>query len=292
MRTIKLIFIIPCLLFVFSACQKDNFSAPNATISGAFTDAEIGGPLNLSENGSGGTLNLLVNDPVLYPIPSTINYVLKQDGTYFNSYVFAENYLIFPVAASGPWRYCGQVAPTAALPGGVPDSIKIKVVAGQNTVTNFKVYPYFRLTIAVVDTNVTVNITRSVQATLAGNNITGGSDLVVYVNNYPTVFSGTSPNAPGTAYYVDKWNFTINNTVPVTQVWGAAQTTQYYAFGTDLKLPINNIMNASGSAVQVYGIGWAATHWPKGTYYWRASIVGAGSGGQANYSNTVAAVVH
>lgn len=290
MRTIKLIFIIPCLLFVFSACQKDNFAAPNATISGSFTDAEIGGPLNLSENGSGGTLTLLVNDPVLYPIPSNLTYVLKQDGTYFNSYVFAENYKAFPTSASGPWIYTGQVAPTAAKPLGVPDSTNITVTKGGNTVTNFKVYPYFRLTIAVVDTNVTVNITRSVQAAFANNNLTGGSDLVVYVNNYPLVFSGTSPNAPGSNYYVDKWNFTINSTTSGV-VWSAASSSQSYTYGTDLKLPINDIMN--GASVQVYGIRWALTHWPKGTYYWRASIVGAGSsGGQANYSNTVAAVVH
>ncbi len=290
MRTIKLIFIIPCLLFVFSACQKDNFSAPNATISGAFTDAEIGGPLNLSENGGGGSVNLLVNDPALYPIPSNLGYVLKQDGTYFNSFVFADKYRMFPQVGSGPWIYTGQVAPTAALPGGVPDSINVVVAKGQNTVTNFKVYPYFRLTIAVVDTNVTVNISQSVQSVLNVNNITGGGDLVVYVNNYPTVFSGTSPNAPGSAYYVDKWNFTINNTTTGV-TWSAASSSQSYTFGTDLKLPINDILKTDGS-VQVFGIRWALTHLPKGTYYWRASIVGTKSNGQPNYSNTVAAVVH
>ncbi len=301
MRTIKLIFIIPCLLFLFSACEKDNFTGPDATIQGAFTDAELGGPLSFSQNGGGGNIRFLVNDPAKYPIPSANDYALKQDGTYYNSFVFAENYKVFPSSGSGPWIYLGNgVLPTALVPNGKPDSLNVTINKGVNPPINFKVYPYFRLTISAVDTNITVNITRSVQAAFAGNQVTGSNDLIVYVNNYPLVNSGTSGNAAG-RYYVNRWNFTINSTTTGV-VWGpngvGSSTTQSYTFGTPLLLPKDNIYGPppAGSppgtlgSILVYGIGWQATHWPKGTYYWRASI--QGTIGSACWSNTVSDVIH
>jgi hypothetical protein len=278
MRTIKLLFIIPCLLFVFSACQKDNYQAPNATISGALTDAELGGPLSLSQNGSGGSVRYLVNDLAKYPSPSALDCPIKQDGTFFNSQYFAENYKVFPLAASGPWQYTNATDLTKA-----GDSLRVNVAAGQNTVSNFKVYPYFRISLSVVDTNCTVTITRSAAATVNANNLTDANDLVIYVNNYALVNSAISSNSTG--YYINQWRFTINNTSTPATTW-ATGTTQAYTFGTPLTLPIKT------TAGGVLGVQWAVTHLAKGTYYWRASIVGHGSNGAANYSNTVIATVH
>ncbi|MDB5030146.1 DUF3823 domain-containing protein [Mucilaginibacter sp.] len=294
MRTIKLIYIIPCLLLALSACQKDNYPAPDATISGTFLDAETGGQMELKQNGTdAGSIRFIVNDPAKYPAPSALDYVLKQDGTFYNSLVFSENYRVLPLPGSGPWVYTGNgVVPTAASPGGKPDTLNVTVAPKTTTVIpTYKVYPYFHLTLTMVDTLATITITRSLQATLANNNLTNANNLCLYVNNYPLV-NGNVSQKTGTAYYVNRWNFSINNTVPTTQVWGPAQSTQYYAFGTPITLPINNILKADGT-VNIYGVKWAGTHWAKGTYYFRASIVGAGStNSKENYSNTTTTVIH
>jgi hypothetical protein len=300
MRTIKLIFIIPCLLAVFSACQKDNYKAPDATVSGALTDAEIGGPLSLPQNGQGGTIRYLVNDLAKYPTPTGLDLTMFKDGTYTNTQMFAEKYQVWPLDRTGPWQYTKATAPAYA-PTANPltllgDTLNVTVAAGANTVTNFKVYPYFRITISVVDTSVTCTITRSAAATAANNNLTVAPDLIVYVNNYPNVHSGVSSN--NTGYYINQWRFNVSNTSAAGQDFSGTQTTKTIVFGVPFTLPSADIMkppvppSTVSPGVNVVGIKWAVTHLPKGTYYWRASIVGAGSNGQANYSNTVQAIVH
>lgn len=187
MRTIKLIFIIPCILLVFSACQKDNYAAPNATIFGALTDGEIGGPLQLSQAGSGGNVRMIVNDPAKYPAPSTFDLQLKADGTYSNSLVFAENYKVFPLAQSGPWQY---------LPG---DSVKINLPDKGNVELNFKVVPFFRIAASVTDSTFTYTITKATTTTVT-NNL---SSVLLLINNYPIVNESVSSNKVG-SYYLNQ----------------------------------------------------------------------------------------
>ena len=301
MRTIKLLIIIPCIAFLFSACEKDNYAQPDSSISGALTDAEIGGPMSFSKNGGdGGTLRFLVNDPSRFPSPSNLDMTMKADGTYLNTRVFPENYKVWLVDAAGPYKYTKLVAPAYA-PTANPlsllgDTILVNVPSKGMAVTNFKVYPHFRITLSMVDTQATVTITRSAYATFANNNLTATGNLSLYVNNYSQVNDGTSGNTEG-KYYVNRWNFNINNTTPAGQTWDATNSVKTIVFGTPFTLPVSDILKtvvppATVGAVQMPGVKWWTTHWPKGTYYWRVSCVGAGSSGKSNWSNTVQAVVH
>lgn len=289
MRTIKLIFIIPCVLFVFSACQKDNYSGPDAGIFGALTDGQIGGPLQLSAAGANSAIRMIVNDPAKYPSPGQSDLSTFADGTYKNTRIFAENYKMLPLLQSGPWQYI-SVANPVLHPNG--DTVAVNIAAGKQTEVNFKVNPFFYISTPVVaDSVVTFTITKSTTTTVS-NNLTTDNNVLILINNYPIVYEGISSNVYG-KYYQNQFQYTYRT----DQAVGAAK---YYAYGTSIT-PSFGVAGHSTAQVATNpktggawnaSFPWTLTHLPKGTYYLRIAVVGGGSGGKYNYSPVVQFTVH
>jgi hypothetical protein len=266
MKLIKHLLILPLALLFLAGCKKDNYDAPNASIHGALTDAEIGGVLELSGAGTtnsfgAGTysnVRMLVNDPAKYPSPSPFDLVTRGDGTYSNSQIFAENYRIFPLAASGPWQYLG-------------DSTKVSIGAGQDVEVNFKVTPFFRITAPVVaDSALTFTVTKAA-ATPATNNLTTTNNLIILINNYNIVNESVSSNKAG-AYYQNQFQFTVTNSI--------------------LGVPYTPTAGTDVSSGKPYSFKFGLAHLPKGTYFFRIGVLGSGSNGKYNYSPVVQATIH
>lgn len=201
MKTIQSILLLSYALLLFAGCAKDNYAAPDAGINGTLTDAQTGGSLQLSETGLNSSVRMIVNDPAKYPSPSPLpDLVVKSDGTYSNSRIFAENYKVFPLAQSGPWQYMG-------------DSTRVSIGNGQNNPTvNFKVAPYFYIstpTVSVADSSVTFTITKSTVATIT-NNLSATNNLLILINNYNIVDESICSNQKG-KYYQNQWQTTVTN---------------------------------------------------------------------------------
>lgn len=131
-----------------ASCEKDNYDAPTAGLSGRFIDADTkalveqdiinGTQIELKEHG--------------YENPSSRFLVVKNDGTYMNTMLFANTYTVQPVR------------------GNFVDVAPQDVVIGTNTVLDFNVKPYIR----ILDANYTragnlVTVTFRVQQTTANN---------------------------------------------------------------------------------------------------------------------------
>lgn len=120
MRTL----IILCIAtLAFTACEKDNYDAPTAGLSGNFIDAETN-ELVQQDIIRGTTIELIEHgyDPVT---PQYL--IVKNDGTYDNSLLFANTYTVKPVR--------GNFIAVEA------QEVKI---SGQ-TKLDFRVTPYIRL---------------------------------------------------------------------------------------------------------------------------------------------------
>jgi len=249
MKTIKSLILLSTALVVFAGCGKDNYATPNSSIHGALTDAETGGTLELSEAGSNSAVRMLVNDPAKYPAPSPQDLAVKQDGTYSNSLIFAENYYVFPFNTSGPWQYISN------------DSLKVSIGSGQSVTVNFKVAPFFYITKPTVSNTtgtiyqVSFTVTKSTVTTVsndldAGNN----NNLLVLVSNDPIVNESVASNVNG-SHYQNQWQYTVG-----PEIYGTTYNATF-----DFAL-----MNK-----------------PHGTYYVRVAVVGNNSNGHFNYSPTV-----
>lgn len=83
----------------FTACTKDNYEAPAASLSGQIIDVETNEPIP-QQSINGGTLQLFQTD--LVDNPTSINSVFKSDGSYQNSMLFNGNY---KVVINGPFFY-------------------------------------------------------------------------------------------------------------------------------------------------------------------------------------------
>jgi hypothetical protein len=272
MRTIKLIYIIPCLLFVFSACQKDNYAGPNAGIYGALTDAQIGGTLQLAQAGSEGNIRMVVNDPAKYPAPQNEDITLFADGSYKNTRIFAETYKMFPLYQSGPWDY--PATKTNQLTQG--DTLNVNIPAGQQTQVNFKVFPFYYITAPTVsDSTVTFTVTAST-GSKAGNTLSGSNNCIILVNNYPIVNTSVSSNTAG-KHYQNQFQFSVTNSI-----LGAPFTPLYVIPAT----------STTPAITTTYSVPWRLTNLPKGSYYFRIGIQGNKANSQWNYSPVVQATIH
>lgn len=259
MKIIKFILIVPCILLIFTGCKKDNYASPDSSIHGALTDGEIGGTLELSQAGSNSTVRMTVNDPARYPSPGNFDLVVKTDGTFSNSLIFAENYKVYPLALSGPWQY---------LAG---DTARVTIGSGQDVAANFKVIPYFRITApTVTDSTVTFTVTKAT-ATPTTNNLTNNNNCLILINNYNIVNESVSSNTTG-KYYQNQFQFKVDNSI--------------------LGAPFTPTAGTDATTGKPYSFKFALTHLPKGTYYFRIAILGSGSGGKYNYSPVVQATIH
>jgi len=89
----KLILISLFALTAFSSCKKDNYEGPDAGLSGKFIDAETG-ELVQQDIIRGTQIEMIEHgyDPV-----SPQFLIVKTDGTYDNSLLFANTYTVRPV---------------------------------------------------------------------------------------------------------------------------------------------------------------------------------------------------
>ncbi|WP_345952903.1 DUF3823 domain-containing protein [Mucilaginibacter sp. PAMB04168] len=254
MKNLKYLFILSCMMFVFASCKKDNYDAPDASIHGALTDGDTGGPLELSQAGSNSNVRMIVNNPAKYPTPGNFDLAVKGDGTFSNSTVFPESYKVVPLAQSGPWQYLGG------------DSTRVTLASGQDVRVDFKVYPFFRITApSVADSTVTFTVTKAT-ATPASNGLTTANNLLLLINNSVIVNESVSSNRVG-SYYQNQFQFTVTNAILGNPYTPAA--------GTD------------ASTGKTFSFNFSKTHLPKGEYYLRVAVLGSGSNGKYNYSPVV-----
>lgn len=151
------------------ACEKDNYKAPDASISGNIVDAAGKNVPLQTLNGS-----LLQLYQTTYAKPEPINAAIHSDGTYANSFIFSGNYKI---VVTGPFVY--------------RDTLNVNI--NGNLRQDIKVQPYLAVTCEVVgktatEISVKVKIKRDAQngqkiarvAVVAG--LSNSTDINVYYN--------------------------------------------------------------------------------------------------------------
>lgn len=203
MRTRYIFLIIPFVVLLYAGCKKlDNYPAPNSGIYGTLTDAETGGPLILP-TGSG-TIRLLEQNP-LYPNPEAIALSINSKSAYYATQLFADKYLVFPLALSGPFVY-----PSPS------DSVLVTLPANGMAEANFAVIPYYRIAASISDTTITYTITSSNYTAANGGQLT---NVYFLISVDSSLTLGTSSQQPG-GYYVNK--FPLSN--PSNAILGVQST--------------------------------------------------------------------
>lgn len=113
------------MIAALTACEKDNYDAPDGGVSGNIIDAKTNEPVPLPVEGSTGTMIRLMEVGTKATKP--IGFYAKQDGSFANTKVFNCEYT---VTATGPFQ--------------IVESPNV-IVKGQ-TKTDIKVTPYSRIT--------------------------------------------------------------------------------------------------------------------------------------------------
>ncbi|RAJ02404.1 uncharacterized protein DUF3823 [Chitinophaga skermanii] len=124
MKKLQHIFLAGLVAFGMMACEKDNYDGPTAGLSGRFIDAET---KQLVEQDiiRGTTIELLEHG---YANPSPQYLIVKNDGSYANTMLFANTYTVRPVRGNFVSVEAQEV-----------------VIKGQTTL-DFTVTPYIRFT--------------------------------------------------------------------------------------------------------------------------------------------------
>lgn len=197
------IFLILILALTAACCSKiDNYSAPNAGLTGTITDNTTNKGLQ-SEQPNGYRIRLIEAG---YPVP--LDFWGKADGTFKNTQLFADKYKVIPI--EGPF-----LAPDTA----------IVTISGLTTV-NFNVIPFMTITATaplVSGKNVIVKYTLSKPSQVTDDivrSITMAAKVLAVSNSvndysvsrdlsgmtYPTItgtqFSDTLKNLPSGTIYV------------------------------------------------------------------------------------------
>ncbi len=155
-------------------CKKDNYEAPNASISGRIVDSSTG--KNVPQQSLNGAKIRLYQLGYGTLIPQPISSSVNADGSYVNNFIFNGKYKLF---ADGPFFLTDTIF-----------SLNIN----SNTKQDLKVQPYLTLTCEVVSKTTTsitlrVNTKRSVGNTqkIARVGAVAGLTVAVDVNNYYNV---------------------------------------------------------------------------------------------------------
>ena len=213
----QFIYLFLSLAVMISACKKDNYKAPDTTISGNVVDAATGANVP-QQTLNGAKIRLYQTD---YSNPQPINSSIHADGSYENDFIFSGNY---KVVAEGPFFYTDTV------------KLNIKGSAKQD----LKVTPYLTVTCQLLSKTassitVKVKIKRSAQntqkiarvAVIAGT--TNSTDINNYYNlnttNNGRVLENTEAVADADAITKD-YTFTLSSLTPGTlyYVRGCART--------------------------------------------------------------------
>ncbi|KAA2241348.1 DUF3823 domain-containing protein [Chitinophaga agrisoli] len=132
--------------FIFASCKKDNYDAPTAGLSGSFLDAETGGLVE-QDIIRGTTIEIIEHG---YTAPQYL--IVKNNGTYDNSLLFANTYTITPVR--------GNFAAVAAQ----------EVSINGQTKLDFRVTPYIRVKdVNIVKNGTKITATFKLQQTVTNN---------------------------------------------------------------------------------------------------------------------------
>ncbi|ATL49177.1 hypothetical protein COR50_19465 [Chitinophaga caeni] len=156
MKSIKIL--ICFLALAFAACEKDNYDGPTAGLSGRFIDVQTG-ELVQQDIIRGTTIEILEHG---YENVQPQYLVVKNDGTYANTMLFANTYTITPVRGNFIALKSQDIA-----------------IKGQTTL-DFEVTPYIR----IKDVNITRNSENTVLATfkLEQNVINNVKKIGLYVH--------------------------------------------------------------------------------------------------------------
>ena len=134
------------------------------------------------------------------------------------------------------------------------DTVTVQLSPGSIASQNFEVDPFYRVTASVTDSTFSYNITAP------ASNTAKMQEIIFLVGKSPVLNESVSSNTSG--YYINLWKNDVSGT------------------------PDNTILGMD----RTYTINWAATHLPKGTYYFRVGV--RTSQAWYNYSPVITATVH
>lgn len=100
MKTFKYIPLLLLSLSVFSACEKDNYAAPEQTFYGSFIDKQTREPFQTAIGNTGIRIRMMEYSWSDNPQPYDFN--AKMDGTFQNTRIFAGSYGVTPEGAFVP----------------------------------------------------------------------------------------------------------------------------------------------------------------------------------------------
>lgn len=104
---VKYLLAMISLLGVLSACEKDNYDAPDGGLYGTIVDQQTGKPVPQPVEGSTGTIIRIMEIGTKATQP--VGFYAKQDGTYANTKVFNCDY---SVTVTGPFQTVGEYTTT------------------------------------------------------------------------------------------------------------------------------------------------------------------------------------
>lgn len=162
MRKFNLLVIAIGLTCVLASCELDNYEGPNAALSGSFIDAETG---ELVQQDVIRGTNIQLTEHGYDPVSPQL-LVVKNDGTYANTLLFANTYTVQPVRGN-------FIAVT-------PQEVAIK----GDTKLDFTVTPYIR----IEEVNIVRNDTKVVATFKVRQNVTNNVRKIgLYVHADPNV---------------------------------------------------------------------------------------------------------
>jgi hypothetical protein len=157
----KLLAICGCFTLLFSSCEKDNYSGPDAGIKGMLIDAETNEPFQAGAQSRIRLIEVKYGD-----LATPQNSQIRNDGTYENSPIFSGKYKAFPIEG-------------AFFPA---DTIVVDLQG--LTEVNFKVIPFLRVTATATASAGSVSVTYKLSRSKVDGKI---KEARVLVSQVPTV---------------------------------------------------------------------------------------------------------
>ena len=165
MKNIKGLLFILIGLFLFTSCELDNYEGPNASLSGAFVDAQTG-ELIESDIINGTRIGLIEHG---FETPAIQYLIVKNDGTYRNDMLFSGTYSVPPIMGGNF----------------VPQQDTLILELSGNTVHDFEVLPYIRIRDAsITNDGMRVTATFRLEQTIDTLNVVR---VGLYAHREPTV---------------------------------------------------------------------------------------------------------
>lgn len=215
MKNIFFILSVAFICFLAAGCvKKDNYAAPDATVSGVITDASTGQPY---QSGFGDERLYVLQTSYTKGTPIPFYWNIQANGQFENTAVFTGTYKIYPTD--------GAFVPLVYTSNGtiVDNGSKTVQVTSKNTTTvNYTVTPFLKVEWVgdpVINSNGTVTVncrfSRGTTDPLWTFNVT---DVFFYISNTPYVSNGSYDNTLSTdvTYAGTAGNALLGTTVSIT----------------------------------------------------------------------------